>query len=122
MADTGTAHWVPALVIGGETTDRQRQRNRETLQRLRDGDGRGMLRGSGLAGFVFDEPIERLSVGPGGKTFSFRLDKGCESFRRLLSVIADHFPDRCDADDEVERLRARVAELEARLDARGTAQ
>lgn len=118
MAGIDTAHWIPAIVIGGEATIPQRQRNFALYQRLRDGfidERMGGLARSGLSGFVFDVPIERLSVGPGAKSFSFRLDKDDECFRRLLHVIADHFDSRCDADDEVDRLRARVAELEVQL-------
>lgn len=122
MADTGEpspgARWVPAIVIGGEATIPQRQRNFALYQRLRDGfvdQSRGGLNRGGLSGFVYDVPIERLSIGPGGKSFSFRLSKDDECFPRLLHVIADHFDTKCDADDEVERLRARVAELEMQV-------
>ena len=65
--------------------------------------------------FVYDVPIERLSLGPAGESFSFRLDKNDECFYRLLHVITDYFDERCDADDEVERLRAEVTELRQRL-------
>lgn len=125
MASTGEpsadARWVPALVIESKTTPQQRERNRALYLRLRDGQisPRTGVQEVGLSSFVYDVPIERLSVGPAGKSFSFRLDKSDECFRRLLSVISDHFDERCDADDEVERLRARVVELEARIAGRG---
>jgi hypothetical protein len=107
--------WVPAITFGGEATVAQRQRNFALHQRLKDGDGTGNLRGSGLAGFVFDVPAERMRIAPNGESFSFRLDKSDECFQRLLNVIADHFDVTCDADEEVERLRARTVELETRL-------
>lgn len=111
-----TPRWVPVLTIGGETTPEQRARNFALYQRLKDGfdDPRG-FRDRGLSSFVYDVPIERLSLGPGAQSFSFRLDKEDECFRRLLRVITNYFDERCDADDEVARLRARVAELEAQL-------
>lgn len=109
--------WVPALVIESKATPQQRARNFALYQRLRDGQvsPRNGIQENGLSGFVYDVPIERLSIGPGGRSFSFRLQKDDECFRRLLSVISDHFDTKCDADDEVEHLRARVAELEARI-------
>lgn len=119
MTDTGEpspdARWVPTITIGGDATIPQRMRNSALYRRLRDGFVDGGLARSGLSGFVYDVPIERLSFGPGGKTFSFRLDKSDECFMRLLNVIADHFDAKCAADDEVERLTARIAELEARI-------
>lgn len=120
MADTGepsaTARWVPVLEIGGEATLLQRARNAALYRRLRDGDGTGDFKSSGLAGFVYEVPIERLRFSPKGDSFSFRLEETDECFTRLLHVISDHFDTKCDADDEVTRLRARVAELEAQLD------
>jgi hypothetical protein len=59
--------------------------------------------------------VTRGGIGGNPPCYTFRIDKGSECFRRLLNVIADHFDTKCDADDEVERLRARVAELEAKL-------
>lgn len=108
------AAWVSALRIGGGTTPAQQRRNFALYQRLKDGEGTGDFRTSGLAGFVYDVPIERMRIAPDGSSFSFRLDRNDECLRRLLSVVVDHLDTRCDADDEVERLRARVAELEAR--------
>ena len=105
--------WVPPLNIGPAASPPQRQRNFALYQRLRDGDPTGGIRRSGLAGFVFEIPPERMRVMPDG-SFAYRLDRNDECFRRLLSVVADHFDLQCDADDERERLRARVAELEAR--------
>src|SRR4051812_24083017 len=106
MADTSPdARWVPAIEFSGEATIPQRMRNFALYRRLRDGfidDRSGGLARSGLSGFVYDVPIERLSFGPNGKTFSFRLDKSDECFMRLLHVIADHFDAKCAADDEVE--------------------
>ena len=117
-AEEPTARWVQAIVIGGGTTVTQRQRNFALYQRLKDGYGdRREFDTSGLSGFVYDVPIEQLRIGPSGKSFSFRLDKDGECFARLLHAITDHFDTKCDADDEVERLRARVAELEAKLGA-----
>ena len=108
-------HWVPILTIGGECTIPQRQRNSALYLRLKNGDESGDFRSAGLFGFVYDVPIERLHLSPDGKSFSFRLEKQDECFDRLLHAITDHFDVRCEADDENERLRARVAELEGRL-------
>lgn len=111
----GAAEWVPALVIGGETTPQQRQRNFALYQRLRDG-AIGVRGGAGgLSGFVYDVPIERLSLAPGAASFSFRLAKDDECFRRLLSVVTDHFPSECEVDDENAKLREQVACLQARV-------
>ena len=122
MASTGepspTARWVPVLAIGGEATAQQRQRNRALYNRLRDGDGTGSFRSSGLAGFVYEVPVDvvtRGGIGGNPPCYTFRIDKDSECFRRLLHVISDHFDSKCDADDEVARLRERVTELEARL-------
>jgi hypothetical protein len=122
VVDTGEpspdARWVPVLVLGGEATMPQRQRNRALYKRLENGDGTGNFRSSGLAGFVYEVPVDVVTRGGiGGRPpcYTFRIDKNSECFRRLLNVIADHFDTKCDADDEVERLRARVAELEAQI-------
>lgn len=109
--ETDGMRYVPAFTIGGEATVAQRQRNAALYRALRDGDGTGDFKSSGLAGFVYDLPIERLSIGPGGQSFSFRMQKTDECFTRLLHVIADHFPSKCDADDRVLELEKRVAEL-----------
>lgn len=101
--------WVHALTLGSETTPAQRQRNFALHQRLKEGDPADD-RAHGLSHFIFDVPIGRMSMSPRGDTFSFRLDKSDECFSRLLHVIADHFDTRCDADDEVARLRALLAE------------
>jgi hypothetical protein len=116
--DTGepgpNARWVPTITLGGECTLKQRQRNFAIYQRLKDGDHRPSSRSStGLAGFVYDVPIERMRIAPDGKSFSFRLQKDDECLYRLIHVVTDHFDESCDADDEVERLKARIAELEA---------
>lgn len=110
MADeTDGMRYVPAITIGGDATISQRQRNAALHRALCDGDGTGDFRSSGLAGFVYDLPIERLSIGTGGRSFSFRMERTDECFMRLLNVIAGHYPSRCDADDEVIRLRALLA-------------
>lgn len=109
--DTEGMHYVPVLVLKSETTPKQRIRNRDQYQRLRDG-APGIRGGSdGLSGFVYEVPMERMSIAPDGRTFSFRLDKSDECFRRLLNVIADHFPTSCDADDEVDRLLERLEDV-----------
>lgn len=111
--------WVPAISIGGEATIAQRQRNFALYKRLRDGfvdERAGNLARSGLSGFVYDVPIERLSIGPLGNSFSFRLKPEDECFQRLLHVIADHFDSKCDADDEVERLHAGIRALHDMVD------
>ena len=106
--ETKESKWVYALTLGGETTPQQRARNRALYQRLRDGfDDPSGFRDNGLSMFVYDVPIERLSLGPAGESFSFRLDKNDECFYRLLHVIADYFDERCDADDERLYPRAR---------------
>lgn len=98
--DTENMHYVPVLVIESEATPKQRIRNRDLYQRLRDG-APGVRGGSdGLSGFVYEVPSERMSISPDGRTFSFRLGKSDECFRRLLNVIADHFPTSCDADGD----------------------
>jgi hypothetical protein len=106
-SDTKETKWIPALVIGGETTPKQRQRNFALYQRLREGDGSGEYRASGLSGLTFEVPAGHcVHAGGNPPRFSFRLDKESDCFNRLLHVIADHFDTKCDADDEVERLRA----------------
>ena len=114
--DAKETRWVHALTLGGETTPQQRARNSALHQRLKDGFAGCRGSEGGLSQFIYDVPIERLQMGPGGRTFSFRLEKTDECFHRLLNVIADHFDERCDADDEVERLRAEIAELRQHKD------
>ena len=101
--------YVPAIAIGGEATIKQRQRNAALYRRLRDGDGTGDFKSSGLASFTFEVPFASCSYGGSPPSITFRLDKDSDCFRRLLHVISDHFDTKCDADDEVERLTA-VAE------------
>jgi hypothetical protein len=110
------SHWVHALTIGGETSPEQRQRNLTVYQRLKDGalDVRG--NSNGLSAFCYDVPIERLRMGPGGKSFSFVLNKNDECFARLLNVIADHFDSKCDADDKVALLEEKIRALSVEID------
>lgn len=120
MSDTGepspSARGVPALVIESATrvTPQQRARNIAAYNRLKDGQISPRHGGqeSGLSGFVYDVPIERLSIAPSGKTFSFRLQKDDECFWRLLSVISDHFDGFCDADDQVDKMQATLRLVE----------
>lgn len=118
--DTDQPRWVPVLAIGGETTPKQRARNYALYQRLKDGDGTSDYKAAGLSGFVFEVPSSSVTFGgntvdgkPGALTF--RLDKESDCFRRLLHVITDHFDTKCDADDEVERLRSGLDAVYARL-------
>ena len=104
--------WVPVLLLESNTTPTQRARNYALYLRLRDGipvDERKTSRdGVGLHLFQFEVPIRSCTYwdGAGEPSYMFRLDKDGECYRRLLSYITDHFPDDCDADTEVERLRA----------------
>jgi hypothetical protein len=101
--------YVPALTLGGEATVKQRARNFALYKRLENGDGTGDYKSSGLAGFVYEVPVDVVTRGGiGGRPpcYSFRIDKDSECFRRLLHVISDHFDAKCDADDEAARLRA----------------
>lgn len=109
--------YIPAFTLGGDATPTQRVRNSVLYRRLKDGDPSDVsMRGaSGLSGFVYDVPIQRLRLSPRGDSFSFRLEKDDECFYRLLNVICDHFESKCDADDEVDLLREKVARLERLL-------
>lgn len=114
--DDGTStQYVPVLTIGGEATVSQRSRNFALYRRLKDGDGTGNYKSSGLAGFVYDVPIERLRLSPDGKTFSFLLDKSDECFARLLHVISDHFDTKCEADAQLIHLRRENSEIRRSL-------
>ncbi len=113
MATTET-RWVPALVIEGKTTAQQRARNYAFYERLRDGVP-GDYHQSGLKQFVFEVPVSACTMGGKPPMFTFRLDPDSECYRRLVQYIVAHTDEKCDADDEVLRLRARVAELEQQL-------
>lgn len=122
--DAPDAIWIPTLRLGGEATTRQRQRNFALYKRLESGDGSGDFRSIGLSSFVFEVSLVDTSRAIGGKTIdgkpgalTFRLDKDSDCFRRLLHVISDHFDTRCDADDEVARLRAVLLEVKRGVDA-----
>ena len=68
-------------------TEKQRRRNIEHYNRIKED----------LHEFVFEDPEV-----PGR---SFRLDKDSECYARLVKCITNYFPDDCDADAEVERLK-----------------
>lgn len=85
--------WVPALVLESPTTPQQRERNYAFYVRIRDGV-EGDYRQSGLKSFVFEVPASSCTVGGKPPHFTFRLD-------------------RCDADDEVERLNGLARQFHA---------
>jgi hypothetical protein len=114
--ETDNMHYAPAIAIGGDATIKQRQRNAALYRRLRDGDGTGDFKSSGLASFTFEVPFASCSYGGNPPSITFRLDKASDCLQRLLHVISDHFDTRCDADDEVERLRAALDYLKYKVD------
>lgn len=102
--------WVPALVIGGQATPRQRKRNFAFYERIRDGVPNDYHQG-GLKQFVFEVPAESCELGPaspsnGGRShFTFRLDPSSDCYRRLVSYVVGHTASDCDADHSVDQLR-----------------
>jgi hypothetical protein len=115
IATKDDRQWVHALTLGGETSPAQRARNFTLYLCLKDGDPSD-YRARGLDKFVYVVPAEQARVTGNDLTFMLRPTDEC--YARLLHVIADHFDTKCDADDEVIRLRARVAELERQLSER----
>lgn len=108
--DEPRGQYYPALTLESPTTPKQRARNYALYLRLRDGtpqeERTGTRDGVGLHVFQFEIPTASChasSIG-GEPTLSFSLARDGECYRRLLSYISDHFPNGCDADDEVERL------------------
>lgn len=131
MTNETEQHWVPAITLEAQATPEQRARNYALYLRLRDGtpeaERLGTRDGVGLHVFTFEVPAadcamdNSYSQKAGGMVphWSFRLDRDSECYRRLLSYISDHFDTKCDADEEVVRLRAEVADLRERLSRTG---
>lgn len=117
MSEQQETRWVPALVLESQATPEQSARNYKLYTRLRDGtpvaERTGSRDGVGLHVFVFEVPLVDCQIYR--DEITFRLGKESECYRRLLSYISDHFDTKCDADDEVKRLRAEVQMLRERL-------
>lgn len=80
--------YVPAIVIGGQATVEQRARNFAFYQRLK-------------------AELHRFQFERGGETFL--LDPESDCYRRLVAAVVSLCDLKCDADDEVARLRGVLA-------------